>query len=348
MKFLTNLLLTLLCVSVFSVVNAQTFNKPRYLRFATPACPVDISKQLAYEGLLKANPRTVRVFDTVRMEIAKSDVKIKGREDKLFIQKNDTTLTSVRDTALLLSFVFNRGMAFDVVQQIGSYSLIKFWSPSEKTISSDIKNTYDDVYGKILNAIPDNSLIERIVMKLPRQSNNSKDTTIDFDFSRNFYIVPTNIIANNSVEFESKYKQWNVGILVLPVKVRPFATESGNFDFLDGFSLGTSFSFNFDHKWVQDRSTSIVFYAGLSSFTADSAKIKESRQDYKITAFSPAIGFMREKSGVQVCAMLGMDFPVGTIQKKWVYRNMPWISIGLGFSIFKISNNDANKTGKND
>jgi hypothetical protein len=329
MKFLTTLFLTLLCVSVFTTVNAQIFNKPRYLRFPTPACPVDISKQLDSAGLLKANTNTISVFETIRIEKSKSD--LQNKDGVTIVSKDDVIKTSVRDTAILHTLLFDSGLAFDVVQQIGRFSLIKFWGNKRKT------NYKKQLFDKLENILSKNAIFEGFV-------------TVDneeIDLFKSYYIIPTDIMLNNSVEFESKYHQWNVGILVLPVKLRPFATESGYFDFLDGFSLGTSFSINLDHNWVRGRSQSIVFYAGLSSFNADSAKIKEYRQDYKITAFSPAVGYMIEKSGIQLCGMIGFDFPVGAIQKKWVYRNMPWISIGLGFSIFKIANNDANKTGKN-
>jgi hypothetical protein len=334
-------LLIILVVLFNQPVFAQNFSKPRFLKYPTAACPVDIRNQLSYEGFLKADSLNVRVFDTILIQKASSEIKDKA--NNVIVSKGDSLKTTVRDTALLSAIVFNEDLAFDVIQQIGSYSLIKFWPINGKNLVS--------VFETGIN-LKMNDLVTNGLKGFLKKTNNKNDTidkkdTIKYDLSKNAYIVPTNLIINNSVEFESKFHQWNIGILILPIKVRPFATESGHFDFLDGLSLGTAFSFNIDHNWVKDRSINIVLYAGLSSFTSDSVKIKERREDYKITAFSPAVGLMFEKSGVQICGMLGMDFPVGSIQKNWVYRNMPWVSIGLGFSLFKISNNDSNKTGTN-
>jgi hypothetical protein len=328
-------LLIVLVVLFNQPVFAQTFSKPRFLKYPTAACPVDIRKQLSYEGFLKADSLNVRVFDTILIQKASSE--IKNKDNNVIVSKGDPLKTTVSDTALLSAIVFKEGLAFDVIQQIGSYCLIKFWPINDTSLIS--------VFETGIN-LRMNNLVANGLKGSFKDTNKSKPE-VNYDLSKNAYLVPTNLIINNSVEFESKFHQWNIGILILPIKVRPFATESGHFDFLDGLSLGTALSFNVEQKWAKNRSINIVLYAGLSSFTADSAKIKERREDYKITAFSPAVGLMFEKSGVQICGMIGMDFPVGSIQKKWVYRNMPWMSIGLGFSLFKISNNDSNKTGTN-
>lgn len=63
-----------------------------------------------------------------------------------------------------------------------------------------------------------------------------------------------------------------------------------------------------------------------------------------IATFSPALGYMWEKHNVQLTLLAGVDLPAGKIQKEWVYRNMPWLGIGVGIGLFKIDNEKDNNT----
>lgn len=55
------------------------------------------------------------------------------------------------------------------------------------------------------------------------------------------------------------------------------------------------------------------------------------------SAISPTTGLVVhfKKSGLQLITTIGLDFIAGELGRKWVYRNQPWLGIGVGFSIFK-------------
>lgn len=175
----------------------------------------------------------------------------------------------------------------------------------------------------------------------------AKQDTILVDLTRSYYIIPTSSLFAKSTEFENKKDNLNIGLLAMPMKIRPFATESGQFDFTSGLSLGATLSWTMHHNFVTDFSHNLLIFAAASTYTADEGKIKEKREDYNITSFSPAIGYMIEKKKIQLSALIGIDFPSGTLQKNWVYRNKPWFGIGVGIALFNISNTENDQAGLN-
>lgn len=308
---------------------------PRYFRFETPGCPVDPLKEILKGGLFRGNPETVQIYDHDEIQ-----VKVKPSKDLNGnpITIKDTTVVKHSDTFLLAAIPLKQGVAFDVVKTIGNYSIIRLWP---RNINETIVANLNEVAAAVKSS--GKFKVSGVLGKIT--SGTSASTNVEL--STFDYIVPTSILLNNSVEFENKFHQWNIGVLAMPVKVRPFATESGQFEFLDGVSLGTTFAWTLGQNRMTGRTASIFLYAGLSSFTVDSSKIKDVRDDYKLTTFSPGVGFLIEKSKIQLSLMTGFDFPAGQIQQKWVYRNMPWVSVGLGFSLFKIANDESTKTGTN-
>jgi hypothetical protein len=342
MKKLLCLVLVIACMQV-----AHAQDKPRLLKYTTPLCPIDISKTFAKEGLLMANKETVSITkDTIYKEISQD---IKDKEGETVLKKGTKMPEEKYDTVLLRTLLIEPGFAFDIIQQIGNYSLIKFW-PLKDQKNKGLFHHYlsGKESGEQLDKLGSDSgnfAVEGL--KIVTSKPNGKGDSVLYDLSKSTFIVPTALILNNSIEFENKNGALNVGLLALPVKIRPFATESGQFDFADGFSVGTTLSWTLHHNFKTGFTHNLLLYVGISSFTADSSKIKEQRNDYKIAAFSPAIGWMWGKNNVQLSVLGGMDFPAGNLQKKWVYRNMPWFGLGIGIGLFKIGNEETTKQGKN-
>ncbi len=52
-------------------------------------------------------------------------------------------------------------------------------------------------------------------------------------------------------------------------------------------------------------------------------------------SFSPHLGFIFDYQSFQFGLYTGMDFLDGEPNKLWVYRNKPWMGIGIGYSLFK-------------
>ncbi len=327
----TIIIISLLLFGIKSFAQTTKFEKPRYLKHATLLCPIDITKSYSKEGLIGANTETITLIpDTVivkERDIKDSIVEI--RKIKM-------------DTVLSKNILIEKGFAFDVVQEIGSYSIIKFWDLSDSTAKGLLKKMGEKKDNIEKKAISLKDLESMKVNGLTAVIDN-----VDYDLSKTYYILPTKTLINNSTEFENKKDLWSLGLLVLPVKIRPFASESGQFDFSGGFSVGTTFAWTVHHNWQTNFTHNFLIYAGISSYKADESKIKEEREDYTIATFSPALGWMWEKNNVQLSVLVGIDFPPGELQKNWVYRNQPWVGLGVGIALFKIDNGEQTKNGTN-
>ncbi len=332
-----------------SLLEAQNNQKPRFLTIKTPLCPIDLSKTYSREGLLSANKETISIFkDTVLIELKDNLLQTSNGQNSIIANKGDILREIKTDTVLTRTLMIDPDFAFDVIAKIGSYSIIEFWQIEKQ------KNIGLFEYlsrNKSLSTGSDSSVLDmsdQTVKGLTLERNTGTEgEKLVLDLSKSAYILPTSQLMRSSKEFVNKNGVFNLGILFLPVKIRPFATESGQFDFSDGFSLGTTFSLTYHHNWVNDFTHNLLLYLGTSNFTLDSSKIKEVRDEYKISAFSPAIGYMMQKNQIQISLLVGIDFPSGSVQKNWVYRNQPWIGVGLGFGLFKLSDSANSQKGDN-
>jgi len=332
------IIITLVLFGINCFGQTSQFEKPRYLKYATLLCPIDITKSYGKDGLIGGN-------DSITLKINIDSIMVKVMVDVDNKKVEMYTKKAVKDTILIKTILIEKGYAFDIVQQIGSFSLVKFW---------DLKDSHAEGLIQKLKSHKKKETIQMNDLELEKSFDKMKIEGLtaiiddkDYDLSKTYYLVPTKTLINNSTEFENKNGLWSIGLLVLPIKVRPFATESGQFDFSNGFSVGTTFSWTVHHNWKTNFTHSFLIYAGISSYKADESKIKETREDYTIATFSPALGWMWEKNNVQLGILMGVDFPSGNLQQKWVYRNQPWFGIGVGIAMFKINNEEQTKSGEN-
>lgn len=324
------LLLFTLLFTVFAWAQTNRFEKPRYLKSSTFLCPIDMSKSYLKGGVIVNNTATIAIDSSKIITEDKKDI----NGAKVQLQKK------IKDTLLIKTVFIEKGYAFDVVQEIGSFSIIKFWDLKTSTGRSLLKS----IKYKGVDTDYSNFDLSKDYGSLKVNGLVATEGDKKINLTETFYIVPTKTLLNNSKEFDNKNNTWNIGLLVMPVKIRPFATESGQFDFSDGVSVGTTLSWTVHHNFRTNFTHNLLLYVGISSYTADSTKIKEVRNDYKIAAFSPAVGWMWERNSVQLSLLAGIDFPAGNIQKNWVYRNMPWFGLGIGIGLFKI---DSDKSTEN-
>jgi hypothetical protein len=295
-------------------------NRPRYLKRLLSFCPIDISKANTNEGLFQGNSLTIRIDSTVVFKEVSALVPQDNSSE--FKAEQIKIRTVEKDTVLMAGILMEPGLAFNVVQRIGRYSVVKFWPTKDKNLPGLYNYLNRQAYLKNANGgvFPQDAALKKLKITFKDGPDSSLTT---YDLAQNYYVVPSQAIEDASTEFDNQTGDWNLGFLVLPVKLRPFATEAGQFDFSDGYSVGTTFALTIAQNINTGLTQSLLLYAGISSYTADSAKLKEVRNDYKIAAFSPAIGYMLEKNNVQLSVIIGFDFPAGNLQRKWVYRNQP-------------------------
>jgi hypothetical protein len=113
-----------------------------------------------------------------------------------------------------------------------------------------------------------------------------------------------------------------VGNVITPVKLR-FAP----FDFTKDITLGSTFGVKYSFAKKQN--------AAVDSTSSQG----KTQQPVDLLAFSTSLGIVIEFGNAQVGAFLGFDFISNKNQNEynWIYRNKPWISFGLGYSIFSFN-----------
>lgn len=323
-----HLLLLLLAATASQTFAQLDKSKPRVIRKSILLSPIDVSNIYTKDGIIGNNPATITVTATTKSIVDNA-------------AGAPQTVKVLADTSITNAIEFAPNRAFNIDSQIGSFTIIKFWPLADATGKGFIKKMLaTSPSGEKLNLTTYNNTIE--VDELT-----AKQGSKSIDLTKSYYIVPTTTLLEKTAAFESKQHNVNIGLLVLPVKVRPWATEAGQFDFTAGLSMGATLCWTYHHNFASDISHNLLVYAGASTYTADESKIKETRDDYSITSFSPAIGYMFEKKRVQLSLLVGMDFPPGAVQKNWVYRNKPWIGIGVGIALFNVSNPDNTQAGTN-
>lgn len=138
---------------------------------------------------------------------------------------------------------------------------------------------------------------------------------------------------------------FTVGIPTIPAKLRSGNGGEGEdaryFRFEGNLSLGLSggwkYSFGEDNKYAIN---TLVGFT-IASVDVDSFTTKgRVNSNTSAASFSPHFGFVFDVKSFQVGLYTGIDFLYGEPNKYWVYRNQPWLGIGIGYSLF---NTDGNK-----
>ncbi|MGH1337946.1 MAG: hypothetical protein ACRBFS_17630 [Aureispira sp.] len=144
---------------------------------------------------------------------------------------------------------------------------------------------------------------------------------------------------------------FTAGIPTLPVKLRFGNGGEGEdpryFRFEGNVSLGLSAGWK--HSFGEDKKYAFNLLAGftIASVEVDSATTR-GRVASKTAAasFSPHLGVVFDVQRFQFGLYTGFDFLYGEPNKYWVYRNQPWLGIGIGYSLFK-TDKDNSKTPNN-
>lgn len=125
---------------------------------------------------------------------------------------------------------------------------------------------------------------------------------------------------------------FTLGSIITPLKIR-----FSPFDFSKDFGIGTTFGIKYTKSDYAPISFSALVGLGVTGITLDSfytaGKIKN-RQE--ALAFTPSIGIMLEFGNAQVGVFTGIDMLSSSnpLFDQFIYKNKPWISVGLGYSIF--------------
>lgn len=125
---------------------------------------------------------------------------------------------------------------------------------------------------------------------------------------------------------------FTLGSVITPLKLR-----LKPFDFAKDFSIGSTFGVKYLKSDLAAISFSGLIGLGVSSVSLDSFSTRGSTRTRQETlAFSPSVGVMLEFGNAQIGIFTGLDMLSSNnpLFDNYIYKNQPWISIGLGYSIY--------------
>lgn len=137
------------------------------------------------------------------------------------------------------------------------------------------------------------------------------------------------------------------GIVTLPFKYR---IQKGKQDFSGSFNVSAAVGFTFARKEYRKSQYTILVGAGISNVTLDSASVSRNANNLSssnnFSALTMMTGVVLTYEKVQVGVFMGVD-RLGiqnNLTYGWRYQGDPWLSIGLGFSIFSVKQDDKKDT----
>lgn len=126
-----------------------------------------------------------------------------------------------------------------------------------------------------------------------------------------------------------------VGNVLTPVKLR-----FGPFDFTKDITLGSTFGLKYTLGKRQSAAVAGLLGIGVSTLSIDSLSSRgKTTRAVELLAFTASLGVVLEFGNAQVGVFSGLDFISNANQARydWIYRNKPWVSFGLGYSIFSFN-----------
>lgn len=170
-----------------------------------------------------------------------------------------------------------------------------------------------------------------------QNTKNNKSSNFDSeDFTNYTYFLITkaqldfkaNAITKSNVDLV-------VGNVLTPLKLR-----FKPFDFTKDISIGTTFGVKYAIGEKKNTAVDALIGIGISTLTIDSVSSRgKTLSNVDLLAFTPSIGLVIEFGNAQIGFFAGFDFISNANQTKyeWIYKNKPWVSFGLGYSIFSFN-----------
>jgi len=153
-----------------------------------------------------------------------------------------------------------------------------------------------------------------------------------------FFLLSVDEFNQKAIPRYSKSASFTIGATHIPFRIR-----SNPFDFSNHISIGTSFGAKFPLSNYKDISLNVIGGINIANITLDSLSTNGMIEDVPDTepAFTPSLGVVFEFSKAQIGLYLGWDLLSGKEKDIWIYQGKPWISIGVGTSIFTSPTNSA-------
>jgi len=173
----------------------------------------------------------------------------------------------------------------------------------------------------------------------PRKLNDSLSRTYSFinaATSKNKYFVMQLKDFDTKIEpINGRSSSFTWGVTIIPIKLRFGNGEKRLFQYSESFSLGINAGYEYAFTSRRKESVSFLLGVAVSSVPVDPKDNIILEKSTTVGAFTPSIGIVYSYEQFQVGIFSGIDYLSGELGKNWMYRNKPWLGLGLGFSIFQ-------------
>ena len=148
------------------------------------------------------------------------------------------------------------------------------------------------------------------------------------------------LITKAQLDFKAdKIQQADIQLLVgnifTPIKLR-----FKPFDFSKDISVGTTFGLKYAFHEKQNTAVDALMGIGISSIIIDSFSVQHPIAGASdLLSFTLSYGIVLEFGNAQIGIFSGLDFISNANQQQydWIYKNKPWISFGIGYSLFSFN-----------
>ena len=220
--------------------------------------------------------------------------------------KDTSTLNRERNAFYVLR---SQGEASVVADSIFDKSEAFEWKMEKENKQPNKKVEVFEATPREENRLQEGSYTQRVYYKIPIST-----------FHKRLKIRPSAL----DIEF---------GTATIPIKIRPGNKEKGiPFDFYGNFNAGVGLN-------IKVRNAFAVFGGiSITSVPVDSLTTRGFlNSTTNAAALTPTFGLIKEVSGVQIGAFIGVDYLSRDLGKNWLYQGRRWFGIGISANIFKIS-----------
>jgi hypothetical protein len=248
---------------------------------------------------------------------------------------------------------FTAGLKFYVVNVLSDGSKVIRLLPWSSKVKKDTtgKRSLDNL-NKNEKFVYDKSKVPNTDDKIAHRKNVYDSP----DYKPRFFLLP---VANMTKDIDTVvriYQFTYVNVSSLPGKLRFGAvgkqvhlfpsgdTINRRFDVTSGINVGYSMGLKFglNQRTANNCFLSILGGFNVSTVSVDSATTdgKASNNNKTLASITPTFGVLFEFKQFQLGLFTGIDFLTGAgdVARSWVYRNQPWLGVGIGVSIFGNTN----------
>lgn len=249
-----------------------------------------------------------------------------------------------KDTIIDSNYIAEKDLKFTAYETKGDQLIIKFWDfgKKEKIVQNNEKE-----FLNLINLLKKESISNDVLlMKLDSLNDNYQELNenvetykkINKDTDGKYFVM-------NLDDFNQKVDVYNGsgcsfvwGFSIIPIKLR-FGTSSTNFKYNTGFSLGVNVGYEVFIPNRKKQSAAFLFGVGISSVEVEPFEVNNLvTSKSNESAFTPSLGMVYSYENFQIGIFSGIDYIAGEMGSNWIYKNKPWLGVGLGFTIFQKNN----------